>query len=301
MSFNLLKTLTEDQESDILHHIASKLKASPSGEQRVVLRMSLVDLKRHYLQEGGGVSWAKNLPNENISAILSNPVRATEKEEPLEFEILLPKYTFGKLITPKEKSHEVTVLLDIPNAMINELKGASSTNDINAGRIILEKMMNHKFTVFTINNARAKKIEGEIKQNWNNLDDLIRVFNPGVIIAIPDPEELKQAHDAFVALTNSGGTDISEPEIKSNRNLKKLANFGSKNNDNNSNDTPEEHEDESDQELDAQEATSKLNNIWNQFVGKNGELDRTRMTPEMKTLLSKMYKAAYPVSASKAK
>lgn len=275
-----------DTEFSILSKFASKLRDTPKGETRVVLRMSQEDLGKHYLKKGGGADYIKTLPDEVVKAIAlhpQHPEKVTKNQlVSAEIEALPRGYSFSRLIKSDTPGHDVTVLLNVPDFILSELISAGKSSDVNAARAALTKMMNHKYYVMTLSNSKAKKIAGKMDSAFGDLEDTMHTFSPTIVKAYPNLREFKQIKDEWAALSRDraehNNTKAKEQEPKS-------AESPSPAQDKKPKETPAEKPQETPAEVpidddssvegsDIAATTKQIQNIWNNFaksLGSKGE------------------------------
>lgn len=196
---------------EYLHQFIADLKGAPSGNDRYVIRMSLADLRGHYLKSGsGGVSFVESLKDEEL----------VEKRLKQRFQLLKDRYSFDSLMSSK---YDVAVLIDVPAHITAELgKVLGSIGDINGTRAVLARMMSHRFYVMTLSTSKMKKVASKISPIWDDVEELMDKLDPtSIVVNYPDADDWTSIKRAYVKRAEENdersAREEEETERKSNK------------------------------------------------------------------------------------
>lgn len=191
-----LKEMHDDSPTTELSTIISKALLPASGTTRVVVKMSLGDLKQYYLKNNGSGYYVEHLTDEQVKAVhLKLSTDAAVDTTNIIF-------TAGKgSLSDQIKSgmgSEIAVLLDVPKAEIATFK-AIPADDIAALRKQLINMLtskNYKMSLYISKIPKASQITVGAETNEE-------YFNPICVANFPSKYMLNDAIEEWKA--NFGG------------------------------------------------------------------------------------------------
>jgi hypothetical protein len=194
------------EDTKAITKIVSELFSDASSDNRLVVFLSLGNLKSMYLQPGGGQKVIDDMDQSEISSLITDIYSPTARMKRVK-----PGFKFKDLITPPAgaKSPEEAVQIDVPTSLFDELEGAA---DVEAAKQTLKKMMSHKYYVGVLNVARSKKIASAVDKG-KDTESRAAVFDPAVLQAWPNRQTLDAAKQQWYDEKGEGKEDADTQSL----------------------------------------------------------------------------------------
>lgn len=188
---------TDLEGTKAIPKIVSELFSDASSDNRLVLFLSLGNLKSLYLQSGGGQKVIDDMDDAEISSLITSIDNPSARMKRVK-----PGFKLRDLIMPPTgaKSSDEAIQMDVPVQLFDELE---SVADVQAARETLKKMMLHKYYVGVLNVARTKKIASTVDKA-KDTDSKAVVFDPAVLQAWPNRQVLDAAKQEWYDTKGEG-------------------------------------------------------------------------------------------------
>jgi hypothetical protein len=187
---SILKEMYEDSATDVLSTIISKALAPAAGKTRLVIKVSLGDLKRFYLKATGAKEFVDHMSDEQVITFRETP-RVSSDSSPIFAPEIVGK-SLAAQTKPGREAFEIAVLLDVPKAdlaaflQIDESKLA----ELRAQLVKILSTKNYKMSIYVSKLKTAEKITVGADSNEEN-------FNPVCLANYPSREMLNDAIDEW--------------------------------------------------------------------------------------------------------
>jgi hypothetical protein len=184
----LVKEAYESSTTDNLSTIISKALSPSKGTTRVIIKMSLGDLKKFYLKHSGAEEYVASMTDAEILLVPS----WLEKTPPESAEIAIANMTSLGTQLKSGITAEVAVLLDVPVGDLVAFSRVDPTN-ISGIRTALTKILsysNYKMSIFIAKCRKADAIIYGVDENEEN-------FNPVCVANYPSKKMLYDANEEW--------------------------------------------------------------------------------------------------------
>lgn len=185
---SILKEMYEDSATDVLSTIISRALAPAAGKTRLVIKVSLGDLKSFYLKATGAKEFVDHMTDDEVTYFRSD---TKSNGSPLFCPEVKGK-TLAVQTKPDGDLFEIAVLLDVPTGDLVTFKNIDKANlaELRAQLVKILSTTNYKMAIYTSKLKAADKIKVGVDSNEEN-------FNPVCLANYPSRKMLNDAIDEW--------------------------------------------------------------------------------------------------------
>lgn len=201
-----------DIDLKTLDIFASKLIQTTPDTTRYVLRVTASSIRNLYFDAKGPANFVAAMSDEVLEQFVASPLKVSSKSAP-NIQQMPSNFKFSDQLK-SSGSANYAILLNVPTELLKKLSTARSAGEqgINEARSVLTEMLHHSYYIMVLSIPASKKIANEIDAAGQDLERVIDVLTPDMLVAMPKAGEVKVVRDAILEYAGEKAESGSEDQ-----------------------------------------------------------------------------------------